>query len=221
MQALILAGGLGTRLRPLKLNVPKPMAKVSGMPFLERLILKLKAGGITKILLLVGYKKQQIEKHFGNGKKLGIKIGYSREQKLLGTGGAIKNAQKLVEKQFLLFNGDTLCQIDLPSFISFHKKHKSLLTIAVSRAKNEGGKINVATDLRVASFGEKGAFVNAGAYVANSKILKTIPANKKVSFEESIIPKLLVQRVFAFPLDGGFLDIGTPKRYSLANRLIK
>ncbi|MBI5224922.1 NTP transferase domain-containing protein [Candidatus Micrarchaeota archaeon] len=221
MQALILAGGLGTRLRPLKLGVPKPMAKVSGMPFLERLILRLKNGGVTKILLLVGYKKKAIEKHFGNGKKLGIKIGYSREQRPLGTGGAIKNAQKSVEKQFLLFNGDTICDIDIQEFIKFHKKHKSILTIAVSRAKNEGGKIELATDLRVAGFGKKGPFVNAGAYVANSEILKTIPANKKVSFEEAIIPRLLTKRVFGFRIERGFLDIGTPSRYSLANRVIK
>lgn len=221
MQALVLAGGLGTRLRPLKLKVPKPMAEVASKPFLEHLLKALKDGGVRDIVLLVGYKKRAIEDYFGDGKKWGMNIRYSREGKLLGTGGALKNAEKFVSgRDFLLLNGDTSCEIDLAGFMAFHKGKKALLTIAVTEGGGEGGKVEVGKDSRVTSFGDKGSCTNAGIYACNRRIFNFIPRNKKVSLELDVIPPLLGERMFAYFLKKDFLDIGTPERYHLAKRLM-
>src|SRR3989338_4163835 len=112
MQAVVLCGGLGTRLRPLTEKVPKPMVELNGKPFLEHLVLFLKKQGFSEFLFLSSYHHEKIESHFGNGKKFGVNIAYSVEEKLLGTGGALLNAEQKLGEEFLLVNGDTFLPIN-------------------------------------------------------------------------------------------------------------
>jgi len=136
VKALFLAGGLGTRLRPITNDLPKPMVPIMGKPLLERNIEKLKSYGIDEVVLSTCYKPHKIDKYFGDGKKFGVKISYITEDKPLGTAGAIKNAEELLSDTFLVFNADILSDIDIANMIRFHKEKGALATIAVTKVDN-------------------------------------------------------------------------------------
>ena len=134
-QALILVGGLGTRLRPYTEQVPKPMVEIDGRPFLEFKIESLRKHGIKDFILLVGHLGEKVEEYFGDGKRLGINIKYSYErEQLLGTAGAIKNAEHLITGDFIVTNGDTFLDVDLDKLIESHQSHQSNFTMVVTEA---------------------------------------------------------------------------------------
>src|SRR3989344_9013022 len=134
MKTLILCGGLGTRLRSVVSDVPKAMAPIGGKPFLMYQIDWLKKFNLTEIILCVGYLKDHIKNYFGNGSLFGVKITYSEEEALLGTGGAIKNAEKLLNNEaFIVLNGDTYAKIDFTKLIDFHNKKKSKYTLGLTK----------------------------------------------------------------------------------------
>ena len=174
MKALFLAGGMGTRLKPLTDDLPKPMVPMMGKPLLERNMLKLKACGVDEVILSICYKPKKIEKYFGDGTKLGLKIHYICEDIPLGTGGAIKNTEEFFNDTFIIFNADILSDINIVDMMKFHKEKCAAVTIAVTQVENPSayGVIEYNENLYAESFTEKpklseikSNYINAGIYI--------------------------------------------------------
>ncbi|AEF95001.1 Mannose-1-phosphate guanylyltransferase [Desulfotomaculum nigrificans CO-1-SRB] len=229
MKALFLAGGMGTRLRPLTNQIPKPMVPVMVRPLLERTMTKLKGYGIEQIVLSTCYQPQQIEEYFGDGGRLGLKIEYIREDIPLGTGGAIKNTEKFFDGPFIVFNSDILCDINIEELIRFHRSKSAVATIAVTQVDNPSmyGVIEFDRDDYIVSFKEKphpseitSNYINAGIYVFEPDVLREIPSGRAVSVEREVFPSLLQKGYQIAVYKGGsyWMDIGTPAKYLQAHK---
>jgi NDP-sugar pyrophosphorylase family protein len=200
---------------------------VGNRPFLELLIQQLAGQGIRNLVLCTGYLADQIQSEFGDGNSLGVSIEYSKEPHALGTGGAVKFAERFVvgAADFLVMNGDSFLELDLRRLIQFHRTHRGVATLAVVPVENAGryGTVCVDGDNRVTKFLEKTGdeapgLINAGIYVFNSAILEHIPAGP-ISLEKEVFPKLLSRGVYALEERGVFIDIGTPDDYAKAQEL--
>lgn len=221
MTAVLLAGGMGTRLRSVLPSKPKPLANVGSRSFLELLIRQLQHQGVHRLLLCTGYLGDQIEAAVGNGEEFGIAITYSRESSPMGTAGAISLARRYLESltHFLVLNGDSFLEIDFNEFIQFHQQHGGLASLAVRHVENAGryGAVEVNGEGRVTRFMEKGSsgepgLVNAGVYLFSTRILKYFDEGP-ASLEYDVFPRLLSEGIFAFQEEGLFIDIGTPEDY--------
>jgi len=228
MQAVILAGGLGTRLRSIVNDKPKPMAEIVGKPFLEYQIEFLKRHQISELVFCVGYLHQLIQDYFGDGARWGVKINYAVEEQLLGTAGALKNAERYLQESFVVLNGDSFFDFDLTAFHEFHKSWKSeqgsyLGSIALTEVNDTRDYGAITTDAggRILKFEEKSAAstpekqINAGAYILQRDVMNTIPRQVKVSLERETFPALLQQgRILGgYRARGFFVDIGTPSGF--------
>lgn len=229
MQTIVFAGGLGTRLRPFTYEIPKVMIPVREKPFLEYLLKLLKKNGLDKIVLCIGYLGKQIENYFENGKSLGINIRYSYEDenRLLGTGGALKNAEPLLDDEFAVLNGDTFLDINYQDLISFfHKKGKTgVLAGFLNNPKIMPNNMEIDETNKVINYNKekeiKNNCVDAGVSVFKKDILGLISKNKKVSLETEIYPLLIRQgEFFVYPTDKRFYDIGTFERLELFSQII-
>lgn len=215
-QAVILAGGLGTRMRPMTEQVPKPMLNVKGKPFLQHQIQLLKSHGVGRVLLLVAYLGEQIEQHFGDGSALGTQIAYSYERSPMGTAGALKNAEDKLDREFLVLNGDTYLDIHYQDLFEFFAGcNCDGLTVAFENPE-QALKNNLAVgDARiVTAYSKQDAsgltHVDAGATVFRKNVLDSIPAGRKCSLEEEIFPVLIQnQRLKAWPTRERFIDMGS------------
>jgi NDP-sugar pyrophosphorylase family protein len=215
-QAIILAGGLGTRLGDITKNTPKPMLLVNGKPFLEYLILNLKYYGIYKIVLSTGYLAEKIFNHFGDGSSFGVEITYSEEENLLGTGGAVKLAEPLLDDKFLVLNGDSFFDINYQIISRLLNTNDALVVMSLRRVNDISryGKV-VLDGNKIKEFSEKNSkkipgIVNGGVYAMNRNILNFIPEDKS-SLEVDIFPKLVNSRMLVgYEFDGYFIDIGLP-----------
>ena len=196
VEALILAGGKGTRLASVVIDVPKPMAPINDNPFLLHLINSIKEQNIKNIRLLVGYKVQVVKEYFGDGSSLGVSITYTEEDAPLGTGGAIKKAiEESSFDKFIVFNGDSLFEADLSLLLKFSKRKFSIALKYLQDCQRYG---QVAIDERynIKSFIEKGSndsdgFINAGIYCFSREIIDFFPAQDSFSLEQVIFPKLV------------------------------
>jgi len=222
VQILILAGGLGTRLRKITKDIPKIMVDIKGKPFLEYLILQFKKYNLNDIVLCTGYLKEKIKNYFGNGNHLGVNIIYSEESKPLGTGGAIKFAEKLIRgDDFIVMNGDSFFDIDLYKLTNYHLDKKALATIALSKVKDirRFGVIKIDKNGKIESFFEKAKeqnsnLINGGVYLLNKEIFKYIPKDRLVSLEKEVFPKLInSNRFYGISFKNYFIDIGVPEDY--------
>lgn len=221
MQAIILVGGLGTRLRSVVRDRPKPMALIGKKPFVEYIIGGLIRSGIRDIIFAVGYKGEMIEKYFGNGDKWGINIHYAYEEELLGTAGAIKNAGKFItEDYFYVLNGDTYYEIDFNELENCRKNNALEMTIVFRYVPDVSryGKVEIDNGL-LKVFNEKSyeateGLINGGIYLINRELLKEIPEGK-ISLENEMIPKWLgdKKRLGGLVSDSYFIDIGIPEDY--------
>lgn len=225
--AVLLVGGLGTRLRSVLPSTPKPMASIGNRPFLELLVRQLNSQGVRRLVMCTGYRAQDIERELGNGHSWNVTITYSREPQPLGTAGAIKFAEPLLAgtSDFLVMNGDSFAEVDLRHLVDFHRMSGGVAAMAVMRVKNEMryGTVQVGADRRVSGFLEKtvadpNGLINAGVYVFNRRILDCIPREPS-SLERDIFPRLLASGVFALEQKGVFIDIGTPEDYARAQEL--
>ncbi len=220
MQALILAGGRGTRMRPLTDKIPKVLLPVGGRPFLFYLINFLKTQGVKEFILAVGYKAQKIKDYFGNGEKFGVKIVYSEEKKPLGTGGALKNAEKFIKhRDIFVLNGDIFIDVNIKKMTEFHKRMKLPITIGVCWVNDISryGRVAINKKNVIMKFEEKEyikeeGFINGGIYLINKKIIKDLPSNRNISLEKELFPQLIGQMA-AFKIKGYFIDIGIPQDY--------
>ena len=224
MKALFLAGGMGTRLRPLTSELPKPMVPIMNRPLLERSMMNLLKCGINEIVISTCYKSKYIRDYFGDGSKFGLKIEYVNEDIPLGTGGAIKKTEDLYNDTFLVFNADILCNMDFMDLVNFHKSQSAAVTIAVTKVKNPSayGVIEYDKNNYALSFTEKPTgtqiksnYINAGVYVIEPDVLKEIPDNRAVSVEREIFPLLLEKgyKVAVYKGCSYWMDIGTPEKY--------
>ena len=224
-QAVILAGGLGTRMRPVTETIPKPMIAVAGKPFLEHQLELLRVAGIDDVLLLVAYLGEQIQQYFGDGGKVGCAISYSFESPPLGTGGALKNAEARLLDCFVLVNGDTYLAIDYLALVEkFAELNCAGLIVAYKKPETAFEHIpanQVPNNLAVGSDGAVMAYrkrnpeglshIDAGVIVLKKEILLGLPAGRKCSLEEEIYPRLIAQsEMRAWVTSEPFYDMGSP-----------
>lgn len=224
MEAIVLAGGFGTRLKKVVQDVPKPMAPVADKPFLSYLLDQLDRQGCAHAVLAVGYKREAIQDFFGSGYK-GISLSYSIEDKPLLTGGALKKALQMVtEESVLVLNGDTFFGVNFSKMMDFHYQTHSDATLAVKELHDFSryGTVHFDDDYRITRFVEKKAcqegFINGGVYVLNRTLFGDI-SQDKFMMEKDFLEKYVDSKVFsAFPCDGYFIDIGIPEDYEKANK---
>lgn len=223
MEAIILAGGFGTRLQHIVKDVPKPMAPINNKPFLEYIIKNITNNGVEKIVLAVGYKKNSIINYFGDKYK-NIVIKYSVEDTPLLTGGAIKKALKLTEeRQIFVINGDTYFDVNLFAMLKMHERRNSEITIAAKKMDNFDRYGNIITKCdKIINFEEKkyckSGFINGGIYCINRACLDKIYL-KSFSFEKDFLEKYYVKgNFYVYKSDGYFIDIGIPNDYFKAQK---
>ncbi len=228
MKALILAGGQGTRLRPLTDRLPKPMVPIVNRPFLERMLGWLRQHGITEVLLAIGYLPEVVRAHFGDGAAHGAQIAYAIEKEPLGTGGAIKHAEAHLDATFLAFNGDILTDIDLTAVIASHQRRHALATLTLIEVPDPSrfGVIETNTEGRVRAFVEKPApgattsrTINAGIYVLEPEAVRRMPLGA-FSIERDFYPALIASGapVFGHLAPGCYWkDVGTIQQYHEAH----
>lgn len=223
-EAIILAGGLGTRLKSEVPDLPKPMAPVAGRPFLEYLFAYLKRFGFSRIVLSTGYLSEKISSYYGNSYD-SMKLIYAREEKPLGTGGALKFAlQHCEEQHVLVLNGDSFLDVNLVEFELFHLHYGGMFSIATRSVENAAryGTIEVEDDeikaFREKSGEEKPGLINGGAYyVDNYFFMENCPEEDVFSLEKDFFEKNVDNfGFFAFPCEGYFIDIGIPEDYQRA-----
>jgi len=220
--AILLVGGMGTRLMPLTSKTPKPMLQVAGVPFTEHQIRKAAQAGISEIVLATSYKAELFEPYFGDGAKFGIKIKYAVEESALGTGGGIRNAAVLLDDcdQVVIFNGDVLSGHDLAAQIQSHINNRADVTLYLTKVEDARayGCVELLADNQVKSFLEKmenpvSNMINAGCYIFNRKVIDQIPANQVVSVERDTFPSFLSSgvKVYGYLDNSYWLDIGNPQ----------
>ncbi len=223
LSAMILAGGLGTRLRPVVADRPKVLALVNGRPFLSYLLDQLVDAEVRDVVLCLGYLGDAVLETFQDSYR-GLKIRYSQEDAPLGTGGALRHALKIAfDDTFLIMNGDSYCDLDLRSFVEWHRGTRAAASISLIRVDDvrRYGSVKVDQSMRVLDFEEKGArsgggLINAGIYLLDRGVLASIPEGKSVSLERDIFPRLTGEGLNGFCVSGRFIDIGTPESYRRA-----
>lgn len=227
LPAVMLVGGMGTRLKSVVPSTPKPLAPVGDRSFLELLIRQLRSHGIRDLVMCTGYLADQIEEELGDGRHWDVSIHYSKETSALGTAGAVKLAENLLPpvSDLLVMNGDSFLELDFPQFLSFHQAHGGLISIAVRKVENalRYGTVKVDADNRIIGFAEKAAsqasgLVNGGIYLFKRAVLSRISEGPG-SLEKDIFPRLLADGMYAFEQHGMFIDIGTPEDYARAQEI--
>ena len=222
MKAVILAGGLGTRLRPLTNSKPKPMLPIGEKPILEHLVEWTKKGGIKSIVLCVSYLRKSIEDYFEDGKKFGVTIEYAISKKPLATAGQLKTAEEFIDDDFVCMYGDSIFNFSLRNMIKQHVMKKSFVTMGLNEFKTNlpYGVIESSKNGRVISWNEKPeikANVNMGCYVMSSDIFNLIPKNKPYGMDDVIKNAMKKkQKVNSFITKKGFTDIGNKESYKQA-----
>ena len=243
MKGIIIAGGAGTRLRPLTYTRPKPLIPVVNRPFLEYQVALLKRHGISEIIFCTNYMADKIAAHFGDGSNFGVSMRYAIEETPLGTAGAIKNAQAIAGRDtVVVLNGDVLTDFDLGSIVNFHRQNKALVTLTLKEVPSPSPYGVIITDAtgRVQEFREPSEaqkkalaanpdvettgvdYINAGIYVMEAEALDAIPSGRAVSVERETYPKLLADGapIYAIVSDGYWLDIGRAEQYRQATEAI-
>ncbi len=223
MKAVILAGGLGTRLRPYTKSLPKPMLPLGGKPILEYEIEWVRKNGIKEIVLCVSYLRNKIEDYFGDGKKFGVKIEYAISKKPLATAGQLKTAEKFIDDTFVCLYGDSIYNFSLRNMMKHHKKSKANVTMSLFdyRFNLKYGVIDTKKSGQVTAWNEKPEFsakINIGCYVMEPDVLKLIPKNKEYGMDD-VIRKVLSnkKKVSSVISKKGFIDIGDKETYEKTN----
>src|SRR3989338_5546641 len=223
---LILAGGKGTRLKPITHEIPKPLVPLQGKPIVEYTMDLFKRFGIKDVLLSIGYKGEKIKDHYGNGKRHDLNIVYLEEEKPLGTGGPLKLAKQYLTDTFVMCNADELKSIDLEEMYYFHKKNNAVVTIALTTVKDPSAYgVARLEGSKILEFIEKpkkedapSNLINSGLYIMEPEVLKYLPENQEtVSIEKDVFPRLAkAGKLYGYPFAGQWFDTGTLERYEKA-----
>jgi mannose-1-phosphate guanylyltransferase/phosphomannomutase len=228
MKAVVMAGGEGTRLRPLTSNQPKPMVPIVGKPCMEHILELLREHGLTDVVVTVAFLPQAIRGYFGEGDTLGMQIGYSVEESPLGTAGSVRLAAKQLDETFVVISGDALCDVDLSALIAFHKEREAAVTIGLKAVDNplEFGIVVTDEEGRIERFLEKPSWsqvfsdtINTGIYVLEPEVLKHVPTDRPYDFSKELFPYLLEmgRPLYGYVMDGYWQDIGNLDQYRQAN----
>lgn len=222
MSAVVMAGGYGSRLRPLTEETPKPMLEVDGRPLMERVIDQLQAAGIRRVTVTTHYKPEVISEHFGNGNGNGVEISYIHEEEPLGTAGAL-GLMEIPDEAVLVMNGDVLTELNLQAMIDFHRDHKADMTVAVRKyelrvpygvVKTRGFRVTELSEKPVQDF-----FISAGMYLLEPAAFGYIPASERFDMTDLIEQMVAAKcRVVSFPVVEYWLDISQPGDYELAQK---
>lgn len=220
MIAVILVGGLGTRLRPLTLRTPKAMLPIANRPFMEHQLDHLAEHGVDRVILACGYQPDALRA------QLGDRVEYVIEDEPLGTGGAIAFAAAGLDETFLALNGDVLTDLDITALVAFHRERGARATLALQPVDDPSrfGVVVTEPDGAVRAFIEKpppgtapADTINAGTYVLEPDVLELVPAGRQVSVEAEVFPRLVGDGLYGMAAGGHWLDIGTPESYLAAN----
>jgi len=228
MKAVVMAGGEGTRLRPLTSNQPKPMVPIVGKPCMEHIIELLREHGFEDIIVTVAFLPQAIRSYFGVGENLGVAIEYSVEESPLGTAGSVRLASDKLDETFLIISGDALCDFDLSKLVAFHRERGAAVTIGLKSVPNplEFGIVVTDDEGRIERFLEKPSWgqvfsdtINTGVYVLEPEVLEHVPTDRPFDFSKELFPLLLEmgRPLYGFPMEGYWQDVGNLEQYRQAN----
>ena len=228
MKAVVMAGGEGTRLRPLTSSRPKPMVPVVGRPVMEHILELLRAHGVSQVIVTVQYLSAQIEDYFGDGSDFGMEVSYSVEPEPLGTAGSVRRCAADLDETFLVISGDALTDVDLGRVVDLHRRRESWVTLALARVPNplEFGVVITDAGGRVQRFLEKPGWgevfsdtINTGIYVIEPKALAEVPADRPYDFSKELFPKLMAAGapLYGCAVDGYWCDIGNLGQFMQAN----
>ncbi|MFL5932979.1 MAG: NDP-sugar synthase, partial [Gaiellaceae bacterium] len=228
MKAVVMAGGEGTRLRPLTSNQPKPMVPIVGKPCMEHILELLREHDLDDVIVTVAFMPQAIRSYFGNGDNVGVTIEYSVEESPLGTAGSVRLASGRLEETFLVISGDALCDVDLTELIRFHREKEAAVTIGLKSVENplEFGIVVTDEDGRIERFLEKPSWgqvfsdtINTGIYVIDPEVMRHVPTDRPYDFAKELFPLLLEmgRPLYGCVLDGYWQDIGNLDQYRQAN----
>lgn len=228
ISVLILCGGVGSRLRPVVSDRQKVLAEVSGRPFITFILDQISDAGGRNVILCTGFMGEQIEGELGNRYKA-LSLCYSREDEPLGTAGAIRNAFDMITSDVsMVYNGDSYCRINPEDLLEWHILRKSTCTLTLVNVPDveRYGSVNFDSDYIITSFDEKrrigkNGWVNAGIYCIDSRLIASIREKENISLEKDFFPDMIGKRLFAFPQNAEFIDIGTPDSYREANPFFK
>jgi mannose-1-phosphate guanylyltransferase/phosphomannomutase len=228
VKAVVMAGGEGTRLRPLTSNQPKPMVPIVGRPCMEHIVELLREHGFEDVVVTVAFMAQAIRSYFGSGESLGVRMSYSVEEAPAGTAGSVRLASDELDDTFLVISGDALCDVDLSALVRFHRETGASATIGLVSVDNplEFGIVVTDEDGRIERFLEKPSWgqvfsdtINTGIYVVEPEVLRHIPADRPYDFSKELFPLLLEmgRPLYGYVLDGYWQDIGNLDQYRTAN----
>ena len=228
MKAVVMAGGEGTRLRPLTSNQPKPMVPIVGKPCMEHIVELLKEHGFDDIVVTLAFMPQAIRGYFGAGESQGVSIRYSVEESPMGTAGSVKLAEGALDEPFLVISGDALCDIDLGELVRFHQEKEALVTIGLKSVDNplEFGIVVTDEDGRIERFLEKPSWgqvftdtINTGIYVLDPEVLRHVPEGQPFDFSKELFPLLLEmgRPLYGYVAEGYWQDIGNLDQFRQAN----
>ena len=228
MKGVVMAGGEGTRLRPLTSNQPKPMVPIVGKPCMEHILELLRSHGIEDVIVTLAFLPQAIRSYFGSGESLGMRIEYSVEESPLGTAGSVRLASGRLDHTFLVISGDALCDIDLGAIVDFHRERGAAVTIGLKSVDNplEFGIVVTDEDGRVERFLEKPSWgqvfsdtINTGIYVLEPEVLRHVPSDRPFDFAKELFPLLLEmgRPIYGYVCEGYWQDIGNLDQYRQAN----
>jgi mannose-1-phosphate guanylyltransferase len=231
MEAVMLVGGKGTRLRPLTMSAPKPMLPIAGVPVTTHMLTRARDAGITHVVLATSYRAEVFEKHFGEGSEIGLELEYVTEEEPLGTGGAIRNVAELLrggpDDPVVIFNGDILSGLDIAALVSRHVGRGAAVTLHLTEVEDPRpfGVVLTDPDGWVLEFLEKtprppSNHINAGCYVFRRSLIDTLPAGRPVSVERETFPGLLAAGtpVMSYVDSTYWLDLGTPDAFVRGSR---
>jgi mannose-1-phosphate guanylyltransferase/phosphomannomutase len=228
MKAVVMAGGEGTRLRPLTSNQPKPMVSIVGKPCMEHILELLREHGMTDVIVTVAFLPQAIRGYFGDGESLGMEIGYSVEESPLGTAGSVRLAARQLDETFLVISGDALCDVDLSALTAFHRERGAAVTIGLKSVDNplEFGIVVTDEEGRIERFLEKPSWgqvfsdtINTGIYVLEPEVLRHVPSDRPFDFSKELFPYLLEmgRPLYGYVMDGYWQDVGDLDQFRQAN----
>jgi NDP-sugar pyrophosphorylase family protein len=228
IDAVILCGGLGTRLREEFPGRPKALVDLGGVPFLDFLVGQIAGQGVTRVILCAGHLAGEIEHHF-KSEPHSVEIVFSKEDRPLGTGGALRLARQYIQTEpFFVFNGDSFCRVDLARLMHRHHSDRALATMVLSRVPDADGFGRVLTgpDRQISQFLEKdgersSGWINGGIYCFSQSVFEFFPENSPLSLEYDCFPLLVGQGFYGFSAEDVFFDIGTPERLRQARQIIK
>ncbi len=222
MQAVILVGGEGTRLRPLTSTVPKPVVPLVDRPFIAYMLEWLSGHGVDDVIMSCGFLATSVRNVLGDGSAYGVRLRFLEEPEPRGTAGALKYAEEFLDERFLMLNGDVLSDMDLSAQVAQHEETGAQATLALVGVADPSsyGLVRIGADNSIEQFVEKPSadqidtkLISAGAYVLEREVLELIPADRNVSIEREIWPQLVGKGLYAYPHEAYWLDIGTPATY--------